>query len=281
MNERVNKAISKLLTNWIPIRKLRRKAREHLVEFRPIHEYIKSKRIENYLKQRRERGKAKVVVYCAVSGDYDKLRSHYYLTDEFDYVLFTDSKEIKGKHAWEIKPMKEYDNKIPVRKARYYKMFPDKLFPDYEYSVWIDGKCEITGKSFESRVKEKIQNNVLISSCEPHGRDCIYQEAERCKELKKDDPNIIDKQIKFLKNENYPEHNGLSDTCILFRKHHDPKVKKAMNDWWDMIQKFSYRDQLSFCYVLWKNKIKHDILFQPPKESPLRYKSHVAILHDH
>ena len=69
----------------------------------------------------------------------------------------------------------------------------------------------------------------------------------------KDKSEAISKQIGLLRKENYPENHGLFETNIIFRKHKDAMIIKLMKDWWDMICNFSYRDQLSFNYVLWKN----------------------------
>jgi hypothetical protein len=35
-----------------------------------------------------------------------------------------------------------------------------------------------------------------------------------------------------------------------------------MEEWWKEIEKFSYRDQISFPYVCWKNDFKPDICDQ-------------------
>jgi len=275
----MNKPISNLLTIWIPFSSLRRKARYHLIEFHPIRELLKRPRIRQYLEQKKKRGKAKVVIYSAVAGGYDDLRTHNYLSDEFDYVFFTDA-SVKGLHAWEIRPLTEFKEKSPVRKARYHKIFPDKLFPDYEYSVWIDGKYEIIGPDLERRIKEKISDNTLMASVPHPDRDCIYDEAELCRISKKDDPEVISMQIEFLKKEGYPKNNGLCDTAIIFRKHHDPKIKNIMNDWWNVLKKYSFRDQLSFGYALWKNNFKIDYLFsQSDSPSPGNNKDFIFHFH--
>ena len=46
-----------------------------------------------------------------------------------------------------------------------------------------------------------------------------------------------------------------------------------MDDWWEMIAKFSERDQLSFSYVLWKNNIRvEDISIDNARIDPLNFK---------
>ena len=65
--------------------------------------------------------------------------------------------------------------------------------------------------------------------------------------------------------EHYPQHHGLYETNILFRR--ENKLVRQVNVlWWDCINKYSKRDQLSCNYVLWKNELKSDY-FLPIGES--------------
>jgi len=260
------KPFAKLLTFWIPGKSRRHKARSKLVNYSPVKDYLHGFYVKKYLEKKSKRGKARVVIYSAVAGNFDKLRNHQYLIDDFDYVLYTDEM-VDGLYAWEIRPMKEYYHKLPVRRAKYYKMFPDKLFPEYEYSVWIDGKWEITGNDIETRVKQLIEMNAAIA-CMPHPRrNCIYKEAEICKELNLDNHPLIDRQMAFFHEQGYPEENGLYEMSIMFRKHHALEVKKLMLDWWSIVEDYSSRDQLSFSYCLWKNNFVVADLFTQ-KDSP-------------
>ena len=58
--------------------------------------------------------------------------------------------------------------------------------------------------------------------------------------------------------EGYPKHNGLVASGILFRNHHDKDVIKVMEDWYSEVVYYSFRDQLSFNYVCWKNNFVYD-----------------------
>lgn len=200
-----------------------------------------------------------IVIYTASSDNYDKLIQHTYKSKDFDYICFTD-KKIKNPGIWQIKPInkRKYDS---VRTARYYKLFPNKFLSNYKYSIWIDSNIDITNNILEERISELIKNNETISAGTHFSRHCIYQEAKTCIDLQKDEPGLILKQIKFLKQKKYPKNNGLFETGVIFRKHNDLKVIKTMEDWWWMIRNFSKRDQLSFNYALWKNKLKCKKLF--------------------
>ncbi len=219
---------------------------------------INQQKIKTYLKYKKTR-KAKTVIYTAISDNYKNLKHHQYLSKDYDYVCFTNQK-IDHPGVWEIKPLINI-KKDPVRTARYHKIFPHLLLKKYKNSIWIDSNINILTDSLEKRVEDLIQNNEKIASGIHPERNCIYQEAKACVELKKDDTFTILKQIEFIKKEKYPKNNGLFETNFLFRDHHDPKIIKTMEDWWFMVSNFSRRDQLSFNYVLWQNKIECNQLF--------------------
>ncbi len=219
---------------------------------------INQQKIKNYLKYKRTR-KAKTVIYTAISDNYENLKHHQYLSKDYDYICFTNQK-IDHPGAWEIKPLIDI-KKDPIRTARYHKIFPHLLLKKYKNSIWIDSNINVLTDSLEKRIEDLTQNNQKIYSGIHPERNCLYQEAKVCVELKKDDPFTILKQIEFIKSEKYPKNNGLFETNFIFRNHHDAKIIKAMEDWWYMVSNFSRRDQLSFNYVLWKNKIKCGQLF--------------------
>lgn len=234
--------------------------------------------IDEYLAYKKKR-KSKIVIYTAISDSFDDLFSHTYITKDFDYVCFTNT-TIESPGIWEIRPLENrgFDSN---RNAKYYKLFPNKFFPEYEYSIYIDGNIDVLDSALEAKVLELIHNGVILSSNYHFERDCIYDEAKICMMYNIDDINIIEKQIKMLQDNGFPHNYGLFEMNLIFRKHHDEKVKKIMMDWWDIIKKNSKRDQLSFMYVLWKNNIQCTPMFSvnPRKlNNSFKYYKHNKII---
>lgn len=228
-----------------------------------IGKYLNIKRIinnqnNNYLNYKKTR-KTNKVIYTAISGKYDSLKQPLYISKNFDYICFTNNK-IRNPGVWEIKPLLNIKQDL-VRTARYHKLFPNKILKKYKYSIWVDSNITITSNALEKRINLLIKNNKKIAVNIHFERNCIYQEAKACIDQQKDDPEIILKQVDFLKKEKYPQNNGLFETNIIFRQHRNPIIIKSMEYWWWMINNFSRRDQLSFNYVLWKNKLKCTQLF--------------------
>ena len=222
----------------------------------------------------------KVVIYTAIAGGYDELIRHNHVSGNFDYVCFSDREEphIDG---WEIRQMNN-TNLDSVRKAKYYKVFPDKIFPDHDYSIWIDANIDVLGPSLENRINELISSDAKLAA-NPHlERGCIYEEAKECIALDADDTEVIIRQLKYMSGKGFPPNQGQYEMSMIFRKHHDPGVKEIMKDWWRMIRMFSRRDQLSFVFVLYRNKVdfvQHLFPVNPKSGSDFAFRPHNTVLY--
>ncbi len=239
-----------------------------------IEELINPKKsFENIVIEKKENidfNKKRLVVYTAVTGDYDVVQVPNYINDNVDYICFTDNPHLKS-NFWEIRMMDKDLDLDPIRKARYYKIMPHKYLSDYDYSLWIDACTQIDNDITE--FINKYSHNNKIFSMKHDIRDCIYDEAEVCIEKKLDDEEIMAKQVEGYRKEGYPEHNGLIASGVIFRDHNDPKVKYVMEKWCEEVVNKSRRDQLSFNYVCWKYDLQFDVcgLFYFNNEYYLRH----------
>lgn len=204
------------------------------------------------------KSKNRIVVNTAILGNYDDLCDPIYISSNCDYICFTDNPNLTSK-IWKIKKIKLYNNDI-VRTSRMAKILAHKFVEEYDISIWTDSNITLT-KDVNVLIDKYLKNENM--ACFKHSiRDCIYQEAQECIILKKDDEDIILKQMELYKTENYPEHNGLIESGILLRRHNVPVIKEAMELWWYFIDNYSKRDQLSFNYVAWKRKLNYNEIEQ-------------------
>ncbi len=208
-----------------------------------------------WLPRKYSRKNKRIAVYTAISGDYDELKNPIYINENCDYICFTDNEYLKSDY-WEIRIMED-SYLDQVRKARKYKVLPHKYFPDYDYSIWVDGGFEIIG-DLQEYIDKFSEGNSMICIIHPE-RNCVYAEAMACIDFNKDSEDVIVKQMEKYRLEKYPDNNGMIASGILFRKHNDPNVIMVMDDWWKEIKAHSRRDQLSFNYVCWKNSFTYDI----------------------
>ncbi|MBW2172736.1 MAG: glycosyltransferase [Deltaproteobacteria bacterium] len=94
----------------------------------------------------------------------------------------------------------------------------------------------------------------------PEGRSSIYEEAEACIRLGKDDKDVIERQVNRYRAQGYSYEQGIPAAMVMLRRHHDRKVIETMEDWWAELSSFSRRDQLSFHFAAWKNKLQYAVI---------------------
>ena len=199
----------------------------------------------------------KGVIYTCITGGYDDLMNHTFVNQDWDYICFTNDLSIceLANSAWQIRPLL-FDKLDNVRNQRWHKVHPHILFPEYQKSIWLDANINILNADLFADVDRAIAASCLISIPPHRDRDCIYDELSACIKYGKDDEGIMRKQVELIRIAGYPEKNGLFETNIIYRDHHNDRVIAIMRDWWWWIEGYSKRDQLSLNYVLWRHKFE-------------------------
>lgn len=203
----------------------------------------------------------KIVVYTSIFGGKDLLKENQFLSNDLDYICFTD-REVSSK-TWKV-ITKKPTHSDPCRSAKAFKILPHKFLPEYDYSVWIDGNFIV--KKHPKDLIEKYLDGFNFAAHDHNDpkisdrRNCIYSEAKTCIAHRKDNPKTINKQIEKYKQEYYPANHGLTTNMNIIRKHNQKDVIKAMEMWWDEIENGSRRDQLSFNYIAWKLNFKFNYM---------------------
>ena len=146
-----------------------------------------------------------------------------------------------------------FSNKIEVMKIeRFYKTHPHLFFKSYDLSIYIDGTFEIKG-NLDDFLLRIFSTKLNIYVLEHPFIDTINYEFDVVLNFKKESlKNIIPVKERY-KNEKFPDNNGHAECCLIVRKHNDKNCKNFMEKWYNEIKYNSYRDQLSFNYILWKN----------------------------
>lgn len=201
--------------------------------------------------------KNNIVVYTAIFDFYDDLETPSHRLENCDLVCFTDDPQLKS-GFFDIRLCKRIFID-PARDSKMYKILPHYFFPDYEYSVWIDGSVIIKTDDIYGLVKKYLDRSDWAVFSHPK-RDCIYDEMEICSEMLKDDPEIMKRQMEKYKEAGYPAHNGLVQNTMLLRRHNSPAVIRVDEDWWREVEMLSNRDQLSFNYAAWKNNFQYELM---------------------
>lgn len=167
-----------------------------------------------------------------------------------DYYCFSDNPPKES--IWKIGEF--YDFSIdPLFKhrmnAKLYKILSFLFAPGYDYYFWVD--CTHMVQMKPSEIVDLYLKESDIAVFKHPERNCLYQEGEKVKQLNYDYHVKVDAQINYYKQMGYPENNGLYELpAFVYRN--TSQIRQLMMSWWENINKFSSRDQISFPYVCYK-----------------------------
>lgn len=186
-----------------------------------------------------------MIVYTANYGGKDKMhtpRVTRLWNKDLKFVYFTD--QAVESNVWDVRVI-EYNHEDPNRIAKWYKLHSHVLFPGEE-TLWVDSSMVVRKdptKLFQGWDDMILRNHPL--------RTNIYEEAEIC--IKEGlDAEAVRRQILDYARGGCPKEAGLYINGILLRK--PTSVTADLNEqWWQQIEKWSNRDQISLPYVVWAN----------------------------
>ena len=213
------------------------------------------KLIDNYLSKTKDILFKKKVIYTCITGNYDNLLEPKYISPGFDYICFTDNKNLKS-NIWKILPIP--DNLLylsKVKQQRNIKINAHKYLSNYDLSIWVDSSVKLSDNMNKLLCTLDFINYNIFITKHPQ-RNCVYKEGEACIKLKKDIAENINKELDFFRNSGMPENYGLVETNVMIRLHNEYSCIALMGEWWYYLNMYSHRDQLSLPYCLWKLNYK-------------------------
>ena len=200
-------------------------------------------------------------VYTCVTNGFDYTR-HQKMIDGVDFYYFTDGKNDPSPQiGWKVCRMSDatLSDIDPRRSAKIIKVNPfmSDILKGYRYTIWIDGSMQIMSSTFVPEILSYLSSGMVIS---PHfdGRKCAYGEATIRPAKYAKEP--LDQQVEFYKKEGFPENYGLYECGLMARDMTNSIVKDFSDLWLEQNFSWSYKDQVSFPYCLWKLNYVPDIL---------------------
>lgn len=127
------------------------------------------------------------------------------------------------------------------RNSRIHKILIHQYI-DAEYSLWMDANVALRVPA--SRLIEEWLSEHDIAIFKHRLRDCIYDEAAICAELKLDDPCLIREQAQAYLSRGFPPQAGLAEASVILRRH-TKQIEAFNNAWWSEYCRFAVRDQIS------------------------------------
>lgn len=196
-----------------------------------------------------------IVIYTCITGNYEALEKHSYVSDNADYVCFSDTNI--DSNVWKIiKTNSYFESEDKSILSRFFKWNPHILFKDYKYSIYVDGSVNIKSKKFFERIDAFINKKIKIAMAKHPERNSVYDELAECIKLKKDTTTALTNFLNVLKKE-YIDENILFLGGVIFREHNDKNVSVFSSTVWEYLKKYTKRDQLVIPFV--KQKCNIDI----------------------
>ena len=213
----------------------------------------------------------KIAIVTSLSGlSNAKVRTPLNPNSLVDYFCFVAKPQ--NCEVWKQLSLPEFsfsdDGYQERRNAKFPKLFAHLLIPGYDYYIWHDHYLEVSVNP-EKIINDILKNKEMAIFKHPV-RDCIYDEIEAVVFHKKENNiELLNNYKNYLEKQNYPRNNGLFEMTSFVYKNTE-NVRTMMYSWWELICKYSSRDQLSFPYVLNKHNIQYNII----PGSALQYGGH-------
>ncbi|XP_077224311.1 transmembrane protein (DUF616) [Tasmannia lanceolata] len=141
------------------------------------------------------------------------------------------------------------------------KFLSHRLFPSARYSIWIDSKLRLQTDPmlileyflWRKRSEYAISNH--------YDRHCVWEEVLQNKRLNKYNHTAIDEQFQFYQSDGLTKFNASDETTPLpsyvpegsfIVRAHTPMSNLFSCLWFNEVDRFTSRDQLSFAYTFLK-----------------------------
>ncbi|TYH74620.1 hypothetical protein ES332_D05G412900v1 [Gossypium tomentosum] len=222
-----------------------------------------------------------IIVASAIFGNYDVIQQPRNISEEakknIPFYMFIDEETeayIKKKSIldsskrvglWRIVVVRNVPYSDARRNGKVPKLLLHRIFPNVRYSIWIDGKLQLVVDPYQILEKFLWRQNANFGISRHYRRFDVFVEAEANKAAGKYDNSSIDEQVDFYKQEGltpyseakFPITSDVPEGCVLI-KEHIPITNLFTCLWFNEVDRFTSRDQLSFAMVRDKIMAKVD-----------------------
>ncbi|MCP1845647.1 GT2 family glycosyltransferase [Bradyrhizobium sp. USDA 4524] len=208
--------------------------------------------------QARGTKRGRIAVVTAIIGPFDALLLPYHLEPSIDYFCVTDSvTDGYGVYRLIECPLADADAR---RSARYIKTNLLRLFPGYDFVVWSDANVLLRAKVTDYVAATEASGCPVGAIPHPTRRSYL-EEAAAAVELKLDDESVINAQMASYEGVEGLDKTNLIETNFMVVDARKQETKQFMQRWWNELNKYSRRDQLSINYSLLITNVKwHPLL---------------------
>ncbi|KAL4341866.1 hypothetical protein GQ457_08G006930 [Hibiscus cannabinus] len=222
-----------------------------------------------------------IIVASAIFGNYDVIQQPMNISEEamqnVPFYMFIDEEteaymknrsmlnDSKRVGLWRIFVIHNVPYSDARRNGKVPKLLLHRIFPNVRYSIWIDGKLQLVVDPYQILERFLWRHNANFAISRHYRRFDVFVEAEANKAAGKYDNSSIDAQVDFYKEEGLtpyseaklPITSDVPEGCVLI-KEHIPITNLFTCLWFNEVDRFTSRDQLSFGMVRDKIMAKVD-----------------------
>jgi hypothetical protein len=217
-----------------------------------------------------------VVVASAIFGNYDELQQPKNISKAAEesvcFFMFVDEEtetsldEYEGFQStkrvglWRVVVVRNLPYTDARRTGKIPKLLLHRLFPNVRFSIWVDGKLELVQDPYKILERFLWRTNDTFAISQHYKRFDVFLEADANKAAAKYDNKSIDAQVGFYRAEGMtpysaaklPITSDVPEGCVIIREH-TPIANLMSCLWFNEVDRFTSRDQLSFGIV--RNKL--------------------------
>eukprot|EP01018_Ginkgo_biloba_P039095 Gb_16673 [translate_table: standard] len=221
-----------------------------------------------------------IAVSSCIFGNSDNIRTptgkkvSQYSKKNVCFVMFVDEKTLgilssEGREPdekgyiglWKVVVVKNLPYTDMRRTGKVAKFLTHRLFPSARYSIWLDSKMRLNSDPLLILEYFLWRGGFEYAISNHYDRHCVWEEVMQNKRLNKFNHTIIDEQFAYYQADGLTKFNA-SDPNKLLPSHvpegsfivraHTPMSNLFSCLWFNEVDRFTPRDQLSFAYTFLK-----------------------------
>ncbi|GAB2291188.1 hypothetical protein Dimus_025447 [Dionaea muscipula] len=229
--------------------------------------------------------KCHIAVVSCIFGNSDRLRSPNGKTvsrlsrKNVCFVMFVDAVTLQTLTSegqvpdrmgfigiWKIIVVKNLPSSDMRRVGKVPKLLAHRLFPSARYSIWLDSKLRLQQDPLLLLEYFLWRKGYEYAISNHYDRHCVWKEVEQNKKLNKYNHTIIDQQFAFYQADGLKRFNASDAKKLLpsnvpegsfIIRAHTPMSNLFSCLWFNEVDRFTPRDQLSFAYTYQKLRKKN------------------------
>ncbi|XAR55631.1 hypothetical protein NMG60_11035762 [Bertholletia excelsa] len=162
---------------------------------------------------------------------------------------------------WKIVVVKNLPYTDMRRVGKIPKFLTHRLFPSARYSIWLDSKLRLLLDPLLILEYFLWRKGYEYAISNHYDRHCVWEEVAQNKKLNKYNHSVIDQQFEFYKADGLKQFNPFDPSKLLpsnvpegsfIVRAHTPMSNLFSCLWFNEVDRFTPRDQLSFAYTYHK-----------------------------